>query len=260
MKIGIIGLGFVGEAIAWSHRNENLVIRDPKLEFSADYSDFVNCDAVYVCVPSPSTEDGHCDTTILEQTLKELLFVLINNPIPVICKTTAPPGVYERLQKQYPNIVHCPEFLTAANNTADYQNSEYFVLGGNNIWCVKAREIVRAGVTLTDSKFLITDIKTASLYKYMMNCYLAMKVTFMNDFKNLADATDINWHSLILLTVFDDRIGHTHMNVPGPDGKYGWGGACFPKDVAAIIEEALDLDVSFELMDRVETINKKHRQ
>ena len=50
------------------------------------------------------------------------------------------------------------------------------------------------------------------------------------------------------------------MDVPGPDGQDGWGGGCFPKDVAAIIEEAIDLGVDFELMDRVESINKKHRR
>jgi UDPglucose 6-dehydrogenase len=260
MKIGIIGFGFVGEAIAWAHRSENLVIKDPKLEFSADYSDFINCDTVYVCVPSPSTADGHCDTSILEQTLKELLFILINKPIPIICKTTAPPSVYDRLHKKYSNIVHCPEFLTAANNTHDYLNSDYFILGGDKEWCIKAREIIRAGVLLVQEKFLITDIKTAALYKYMMNCYLATKITFMNDFKNLADAEGIVWNSLKSLSVYDHRIGYTHMNVPGPDGKYGWGGACFPKDIAAIIMEAIDLNIDFELMQRIETINKQHRQ
>jgi nucleotide sugar dehydrogenase len=260
MKIGIIGYGFVGAAIARAHHKDELIIKDPKLESSADYPDFVNCDAIYICVPSPSTDDGRCDTSILEQTLKDLLFVLINNPIPIICKTTAPPSVYKRLQKQYSSIVHCPEFLTAANNVRDYLNSRYFVLGGDAEWCINAREIIRSGVPLVDDKFLIIDIKTAALYKYMMNCYLAAKVTFMNDFKNLADAEGIEWNSLKSLAIFDDRIGHTHMDVPGPDGKYGWGGACFPKDVSAIIKEASDIGIDFELIYRVDSINKRHRQ
>jgi UDPglucose 6-dehydrogenase len=260
MKIGIIGYGFVGQAIAQAHHKDRLIIKDPNLESSADYPDLVNCDAIYVCVPSPSIRDGRCDTSILEQILKELLFVLINKSIPIICKTTAPPSIYEQLQKQYPNIVHCPEFLTAANNVRDYLNSNYFVLGGGTEWCINAREIIRSGVPLVDDKFLITDVKTAALYKYMMNCYLATKVTFMNDFKNLADAEDIDWNSLKSLAIFDKRIGDTHMNVPGPDGLYGWGGACFPKDISAIIKEASDIEVDFELMDRVRSINKRHRQ
>jgi UDPglucose 6-dehydrogenase len=87
-----------------------------------------------------------------------------------------------------------------------------------------------------------------------------MKVTFMNDFKALADVHNIEFDKLTELSVFDDRIGHTHMKVPGPDGQAGWGGACFPKDVAAIIMEAIDQGVDFELMDRVESINKKQRK
>ena len=93
MKIGIIGFGFVGHAIGWAHRTDDLVIRDPKLQDSADISEFTGCDAIFVCVPTPSTEDGHCDSSILEQTLKELLFVVINKQIPIICKSTAPPSV-----------------------------------------------------------------------------------------------------------------------------------------------------------------------
>lgn len=263
MRIGIIGFGYVGGAVAWAHKDQDIIIRDPKLKSSAELDKFVDCDAVFVCVPSPcidlTLEDGRCDTSILEQTLKELLFVLINKQIPIICKTTAPPSVYERLQKEYPNIVHCPEFLTAANNLADYIQAEYFVLGGNYDWCVKARKIIQLGVSVPIDRFIITNIKTASLYKYMMNSYLATKVTFMNDFKSLADAEEIDWNDLKILTTYDERIGKTHMDVPGTDGKYGWGGACFPKDVAAIITEALDKGLNFELMQRVESINKKHR-
>lgn len=260
MKIGIIGYGFVGQAIAWAHRNDDLVINDPKLEHSADFYKFADCDCIFVCVPSPPTSDGHCDSSILEKTLKDLLFVNINKQIPIICKTTATPNVYKKLLEQYPNIVHCPEFLTSANNIADYQNSSYFVLGGNNDWIWKAKDIIQTGVKLTDGCFHGVSIETAALYKYMMNCYLATKVTFMNEFKKLADAENVPWEALKMISWSDDRIGTTHMDVPGPDGKYGWGGACFPKDVAAIIEEAIDLNLDFELMQRVEALNNKQRQ
>lgn len=264
MRIGIIGFGFVGQAIAWAHRKDELIIRDPKLEDSASLDKFLDCAAVYVCVPSPPKgnlhEDGHCDTSILEQTLSELLFVLINKPIPIICKTTAPPSVYKRLLEQYPNIVHCPEFLTAANNVADYQNSKYMILGGNLEWTTKAQKIIRTSVPVKHDNFIKTYIDTASLFKYMMNSYLATKVTFMNDWKNLSDHLNIDWKDLKFLALLDGRTGNTHLDVPGPDGQYGWGGSCFPKDVAAIMNEALDLGVELELLGRVEDINKKHRK
>jgi UDPglucose 6-dehydrogenase len=261
MRIGIVGFGFVGQAIWWSYQYKaELVIRDPKLVDSASLDQLASCDVIFVCVPSPSTEDGHCDTTILEDTLKELRFVSINKQIPVISKVTAPPNVYACLQQEYPNLVYCPEFLTAANNVTDYANSNYFILGGDYDWCVKARAVIQLGVPLVHDQFTIVNIKTASLYKYMMNSYLATKVTFMNDFKLLADAEGVEWTDLKYLSTADKRIGNTHMDVPGPDAQYGWVGGCFPKDVAAIIMEAIDLGVDFELLDRVETINKKHRK
>lgn len=260
MKIGIIGLGHVGSAIAWAHRNDQVVIRDPKLKDSAELHEFNDCDAVYICVVSPSTEDGHCDTTVLESVLKELTFANIANNKVLISKVTAPPSVYARLLEQYPNLVYCPEFLTAANNIADYQNANYFVFGGHNEWCERAKDVVRSAVPLVQEKLMITDIQSASLYKYMMNSYLATKVTFMNDMRQLADTYDIDWNKFTKLSVWDERIGHTHMNVPGPDGEYGWGGACFPKDIAAIIMEGVDREVDMELLQRVETLNHKQRK
>ena len=81
----------------------------------------------------------------------------------------------------------------------------------------------------------------------------------MNDFKQIADAEGVDIKDLAYLAGYDNRMGITHMSVPGPDGQYGWGGACFPKDVAALIMEGLDLGVDLELLGRVEEINKKHR-
>ena len=94
----------------------------------------------------------------------------------------------------------------------------------------------------------------------MMNSYLATKVTFMNDWNKIAEAEGVSLDDLRFIAAHDDRIGITHMKVPGPDGHYGWGGACFPKDIAAILEEGLDLGVELELLGRVEDINKKHRK
>lgn len=259
MKIGIIGLGYVGSAIAYAHRSDQLVIRDPKIKDSAELYQFNNCDAIYICVPSPSLPDGHCDSSILESVLKELTFANIAKDIVLISKVTAPPSIYEKLQTQCPNLVYCPEFLTARNNTTDYINADYFIFGGYAEWCEKARTIVRHAVPLPTEKLLFTDIKSAALYKYMMNSYLATKVTFMNDFAKLAETYGIEWDNVSTLALWDERIGYTHMKVPGPDGDYGWGGACFPKDVAAIQMEALDRGTELELLGRVEDINRKHR-
>ena len=82
----------------------------------------------------------------------------------------------------------------------------------------------------------------------------------MNDMKKLADQYNIDWTNFTNLATWDERIGYTHMSVPGADGEYGWGGMCFPKDIAAIQMEAIDQNVELELLGRVEDINKKHRK
>jgi len=261
MRIGIIGSGFVGSAIAHAHSKDELLINDPKHPHSVPLSNFTNCNAIYICVPSPSTEDGHCDTSILEEVLKNLLFINIATQIPLISKVTAPPSVYARLQKEYPNLVHAPEFLTAKNAMWDYKFGKFAIIGGDESWCNKARDVIHTCfAVIKKDDIQITDIKTASLYKYIANNFLAMKVTFMNDFYELAEVEDIAWEGITKLIQKDDRIGNTHLSVPGNDGQYGWGGFCFPKDVAAICEEAIGFGLDFELMQRVETINKKHRR
>jgi nucleotide sugar dehydrogenase len=263
MRIGIIGMGYVGSAVAWTHQSVDIIVHDPKLKTSTSLDQFNTCDAIYVCVPSPcvdpTLEDGRCDSGILEQTLKELLFAVTNKQIPIICKTTAPPSVYARLQEEYPNIVYVPEFLTAKNNLTDYANTDHVIIGGHYDWCVKVRKIIQLGLPLDLEKFTIVDIKTAALFKYMMNSYLATKVTFMNEFAQLAKHEGVEWGDIQYLASQDSRIGTTHMAVPGDNGEYGWGGGCFPKDIAAIITEAIDLGLEFELMQKIETINKTHR-
>lgn len=261
MKIGIVGFGFVGGAVGWAYKNTDLVIRDPKLQDSAGLYKFIDRDAIFICVPSPSVSDGHCDTSILKKVLKELLFVTIQNPnVVLISNTTAPPSTYKQLQLEHPNLVYIPEFLTQANANADYANANYCVIGGQYDYAVRAREILTAGRRLTHDKHIIVPIETASLYKYMMNSYLATKVTFMNDFKKIADAEGVNFKDLEYLAAHDDRIGTSHMQVPGPDGQYGWGGACFPKDIAAIIMEGIDFGINLELLNFISNLNKNHRK
>ena len=156
--------------------------------------------------------------------------------------------------------MYSPEFLRQESATTDYANADQCIIGGDYDWCVKAREIIRHGRPMVQEKFTIVPIRVAAAFKYMMNSYLATRVTFMNDFKKLADAQGIPWEDLAYLAKHDGRIGYSHLDVPGPDGQYGWGGSCFPKDVAAILNEALDQGVELELLGRVEDINKKHRK
>jgi UDPglucose 6-dehydrogenase len=162
------------------------------------------------------------------------------------------------LQDQHPNLVHAPEFLTAANATADYENSTWVLIGGNKNHCEKAEEVIRLS-TIKATLYHHSDIATASLFKYMANSFMATKVTFMNDLYHLAQAVGVDWKEIKELAKNDSRLGASHWDVPGPDGQYGYGGACFPKDVSAIVEHGLDIGTPLKLLESVKEINSLHR-
>jgi UDPglucose 6-dehydrogenase len=256
MKIGIVGQGFVGNAVTASHKNDTLVVRDPKLkEKSASIDDIKSCDAVYICVPTPMSSTGQCDDSFIRGVLEELK----DYDHVIICKSTAPPSIYKELNLKYPNVVHSPEFLTAANAVNDYLKAQWILVGGNPRWTKEAIEVIKSS-SISAKKFVETDIQTASFFKYLANSFLATKVTFMNDMYKLSAQLGIAWKDVKEISTNDLRLGNTHWDVPGPDGKFGYGGACFPKDVAAIIAESDRQTIDLKLLKTVESINLKHRQ
>lgn len=255
MKIGLFGLGYVGSAVAHTHRFQNLIIRDPKLrEKSASMNEMLTCDAVYICVPTPMLDNGRCDDSFVKSVLNELK----DFKGTIICKSTVPPGVYLELQEKFSNLVHAPEFLTAANATPDYENSSWVLIGGPKKVCETAEKIIKTS-TIKATAYHHTDIATASLFKYMANSLMATKVTFMNDLFHLARAVGVDWNEIKEISKNDPRLGISHWDVPGPDGQYGYGGACFPKDVSAIIEHGKDLGTLQRLLQSVKEINQLHR-
>jgi len=255
MKIGLFGLGYVGSAVFHTHRNQEIVVRDPKLgNKSSSLDEIYSCDAVYICVPTPMLETGKCDDSYVKSVLEELK----DYKKVIICKSTVPPGVYSKLQQIYPNLVHAPEFLTAANAIADYENSTWVLIGGNKEYCTHAKKIIELS-TIKATEYCFTSIETASLFKYMANSFMATKVTFMNDLFHLAKTVGVDWNEIKNLSRNDPRLGISHWDVPGPDGLFGYGGACFPKDVAAIIYHGNEVDAPQNLLKSVQNLNDQHR-
>lgn len=248
-KVGIVGLGFVGSAIQHSIEFEaQLILVDNNPAKSVNTFDELNtCDAVFVCVPSPQGDDGVCDTSILESVLAQLKSLDYQGVI--ISKCTAPPNVYERLNDQYPNLVHSPEFLTAANAVRDYANGRFAIIGGKvSAYVREAERIIRLSQKeLTEVRHC--SIGEASLAKYAINCFLATKVVFMNELHGIAIGSGLDYDHIAKLIMLDPRIGNSHMQVPGPDGAFGFGGACFPKDTSALLKYAESLNITPMVLD-----------
>ena len=249
-KIGIIGLGFVGNAIKQAFWNEDqLVLVDNDRSRGRDpFQDLVQCDGVFICVPTPQDNDGTCDTTILEDILAKLEIIKFEGVI--ISKCTAPPDTYTRLNNKYPNLVHAPEFLTAANAARDYANGKFAIVGGR----IKAyRDLAESVIKETQGglgeNIHHCTIAEASLAKYAINTFMATKVTFMNELYSLAKASDCDYNQIAKMIKSDVRIGNSHMQVPGPDGSFGFAGACFPKDTNALLKFAESKDVQMNVLD-----------
>ena len=246
LKIGIVGLGFVGEAIRNAYDNlftTIIAIDVDPIKNTGTYADLQDCDAVFVCVPSPSKETGECDTSILNA----VLYMLRDYKNVIISKTTAPPAFYERMQLVYPNLVHIPEFLTAANATEDYLKEINAIIGGKiAAYRNEAERIIKLAQPITMVEHC--SIGEAAFVKYTINSYLATKVVFMNEMSELAIAHGYEWDKIRMYLAEDNRIGLSHMQVPGPDGYYGFGGGCFPKDTTAWVKYAGKLGVSLNVL------------
>lgn len=251
IKIAIIGLGFVGNAVRnslsrWEDSNTISLI-DPARGFNTSYSEIADHDAVFVCVPSPQSADGTADTSILKSVLSSLEKVNFKGVI--ISKVTAPPNVYKQLNEQYSNLVHAPEFLTAANAEVDYLNGSFSIIGGSvAAYRNEAERVIRMSQANL-KKVKHCSIQEAALTKYSINSFLATKVTFMNELALLAEKLDCDWESVRHAVSLDTRIGSSHMQVPGPDGEYGFGGMCFPKDTSALLKCAEQEGAQLSVLD-----------
>ena len=245
-KVGIIGLGFVGTAIDEAMNWQTSTVRmDPAKGYNNTYGDLSKCSGIFICVPSPQDDDGTCDTSILEgvlDNLKEYTGVIIS-------KCTAPPDVYTRLNAQYPNLVHAPEFLTAARASKDYADGKFAFIGGSvGAYQREAERIIRLGQQQLEKVYHCT-IAEAALSKYAINSFMATKVTFMNELYAVAQAAGIDYNNIAHMIKVDPRIGNSHMQVPGPDGNLGFGGACFPKDTSALLKYAEGIGAQMNVLD-----------
>jgi UDPglucose 6-dehydrogenase len=245
-KIGIIGLGFVGGAINDAMgRRSTTVIMDPAKGLNATYQEIKKCSGIFICVPSPQDDDGTCDTSILESVLANLT----DYTGVIISKCTAPPDVYARLNAKYPTLVHAPEFLTAARASIDYADGRFAFIGGSvGAYQREAERIIRMGQRHLESVYHCT-IAEAALAKYAINSFMATKVVFMNELYNVAQAAGIDYDNIAHMIKADSRIGNSHMQVPGPDGQLGFGGACFPKDTSALLKYAEGIGENMNVLD-----------
>ena len=250
-KIGVVGNGFVGGAVKFGFSPQvgcdaevRVYDKNPdksthSLEETVNKSDFI-----FLSVPTPANEDGSINIDIITSALEDINEVHDGKDNAILIRSTVIPGTTWALQTKYPNlnILFNPEFLTERSANFDFINQSRFIVGnsGKQMSAMKSEQFVE----LIKDRFgdciavMETSYETAELIKYMNNCFFATKVSFMNEMYQIAEKIDANWDEAVSGFVSDGRIGHSHLGVPGHDGKFGFGGSCFPKDIQAMIDFA----------------------
>lgn len=254
MKIIIAGYGFVGKAVANAlEKHHEIVIHDPKY---TDYKilDHLDADGIIISVPTPTTEYGVCDSSIIAD-------ILDNIPIymPVLIKSTVTPSTAETFKEIYSNhsICYSPEFLRASTANADFLNQKYIIIGGEDPECFW-QELFQSALPSCKIIHNCTE-QEACLVKYATNSFLALKTSYFNQIYDICKSTGIDFDTVRQLMAQDTRIGSDHTLVPGPDGDRGWGGHCFPKDTQAFVKWTNVVEAPATLVELAIKYNEKVR-
>ena len=254
INIAIVGHGYVGKAVSHAFNSYKVSVNliDPIYNTNVKLLDGLELDAAFVCVPTPFGKDGKIDSSIVEEVVKELA----PRGCPIIIKSTVTPDVLEKLWKKNKMIVYNPEFLTEKNALNDFVNPPMHVFGGSPEITKQVEKIYEKFSRCKPCPVFHMSIKEASFVKYGINSFLATKVLWFNQFKDLIDQNKSDYDNIIKAIGTDNRIGFSHTQVPGPDNKIGFGGACFPKDTQAFSSFAKN---NFTILDKVIEENNKYR-
>ena len=209
----------------------------------------------FVCVPTPMRRSGECDISIVQSVLDEIAAVPFqpndNRSFRIaVVKSTVPPGSCAMWNERYAGsnlkVIFNPEFLTEANALKDFEQQDRIILGGEPEAVAPAAELYE--FLFRTVPVIKTTTQIAETVKYMTNAFLAVKVAFANEMRQLCDAMTVDYEQAITYAKLDKRLGDTHWRVPGPDGAWGFGGHCFPKDLSALMHHGSKLGVATPVM------------
>lgn len=248
--VGQVGYGFIGKAVEALFIDYcKVIVYDKFMSDTASLDEVVkNAQVIFVAVPTPMDKvTGQCHTKILEEVLMDIQNAAIKverdvEDFVVVIKSTVPPGFTRKMQTRHVlRIVFSPEFLTEANAIYDFKNAKRIILGGRledarvvfkffeGVWPNRMDEAVDhpAGPVVIAQ----CAPELAEMVKLTTNTFLATKVAFFNEIYQICKKIDVDYEEMRLLLLLDTRINKSHTLVPGPDGHFGFGGSCFPKDI-----------------------------
>ncbi len=243
MKIGIYGHGLVGKATALLTEGITEMTTycydiEPErcLPESTTLKEIADSDLVFICLPTPIKFSGACHTEIVEEAVQ--LLRNEKSDAHIVIRSTVVPGTCHRL-----GCHHMPNFTTGEGWKTETQQQENWVIGVNqNVKNVEQFKTM-IGELLTQSKAnenIANDekefmsLEEAEIVKYTRNAFLATKISFFNEIKNYCERVGADYQTVSRVVTQDPRIGTSHSQVPGPDGKMGFAGRGLMKDLMAL--------------------------
>ncbi|MFA5173832.1 MAG: nucleotide sugar dehydrogenase [Candidatus Pacearchaeota archaeon] len=269
MKIGIIGMGFVGGTTAKILEQVHQIF--PYDKYKEPYNSnqnfenlAKNSEAIFICVPTPMQASGAIDYTNIYSSLSNLLEItnrINRNPLDltIIIRSTAVSGTTDDLAKKYPfHFAFNPEFLREKHALKDMENTNRIVIGANN---EKIQQIVQQiyEPLFPNAKYVLTNTKTSEMIKYAANVILAGQIALANEINQICNKLEINYNEVKNTILLDERIGR-NIDVPGNDGDFGFGGKCFPKDLNALIYLARENMYRPYLLEEIWRLNERVRK
>jgi nucleotide sugar dehydrogenase len=253
MLIGIIGYGFVGQATSLLKcKGIDILIYDVDETKSTVncIDELIDCEILFISVPTPTTANNECNISIIESIMNKLREINYINF--VVIRSTVPPGTCDKLKCYF-----MPEFLTEKNYENDFVNNEHWIFGMlDDCYVFKEKIKFLIDTAYNNNKIKYNSIvllpnKEAELIKYFRNSFLATKVAFCNEIYELCNKININYEHVRQYATMDKRINESHTHVPGHDGKMGFGGTCFPKDIRCLKNEYDKHDLHAHILNAV---------
>ena len=268
MNIGIIGMGFVGGTTAEVLKKEHKIL--PYDKYKSNCNAFENLEAIarsadvcFVCVPTPMQKSGAMDYSAIHNS-----FDSVSNTVKLVgrkpedllmvVRSTAVSGTSDTLAGRYAfPIAFNPEFLREKHALEDMMNTNRVVIGAND---EKSREKLKAvyAPLFPNAKYIMVDRNTAEMIKYAANVILTIQVAAANEIYQICKRAGVDYDSVKSAILNDERIGR-NLDVPGPDGDFGFGGKCFPKDLRALTYLARELGYEPGLFQAAWDLNLKVR-
>lgn len=256
MKIGIIGVGAVGSANkeGFEYLGHDISVHDTKL--STSINDVSKTEINFLCLPTPSADDGQCDTTISESVINELADIGYKGIIAI--RSTSVPGFTQRMIDTHKNLAICfvPEFLRERCASDDFiHNHKLLAVGTHDIWVY--RKVVKAHGNLPEHTEHITPTE-AEVLKYFNNVYASLRVTFANVMYEICEKLNCDYTTIKNTYIKTGKAVDMYLDVT--DSLRGYGGMCLPKDTKALAQLMKQLDIDLKLIEAIDQDNSKFKK